>query len=77
MAVDVPADQKQENGVWVVEHEIGSIGTVHPTELAALRTVNDQGYGTAIFIPWGYSLWETKEMYRKQQEEAERASSAE
>ena len=69
MAIDIPADQTPTTGVWVIEGNPGDISTVHPTELAALRTVNDQGYGKVVFIPWGYSLWEANEVYRKQQAE--------
>ena len=51
MAIDIPADQTPTTGVWVIEGNPGDISTVHPTELAALRTVNDQGYGKVVFIP--------------------------
>ena len=73
MATDTPADQRPEYGVWIVESEPGEIGTLHPTELDALRAVNDQGYGRAIYVPWGLTLWEAKEQQRKEPENADRA----
>ena len=51
-----------KGGVWV--HVTGdhyeTIGSVYPAEIDALRAAAEDGYGRAVFVPWGTSLDELR-----------------
>ena len=47
----------EPDGVWVVRSStLGSIVSIHQTEIAALRAANSNSRGHAEFIPWGKTL---------------------
>lgn len=51
------------DGVWVVRKPLlGSIISIHPSEIAALRAANEGGIGKAEFIPWEKTLVNTDEL---------------
>jgi hypothetical protein len=51
------------DGVWVVRKPLlGSIISIHPSEIAALRAANAGDTGKAEFIPWEKTLVNTDEL---------------
>jgi hypothetical protein len=45
------------DGVWIIrKHILGSVISIHQTEIEALRAVNENGLGKAEFCPWGKIL---------------------
>lgn len=58
---------KVTGGVWVVRKPmLGSIVSIHESELEALRAVNENGLGKAEFVPWGKILVDTDHIIRDQ-----------
>lgn len=55
MSVDAP---QHSGGVWaVIDRDYGeSITAVYPTELEALRVINERGYGRVGFVSFGQTL---------------------
>ena len=53
---------EQEAGVWAVvtSNYHDYIQMIFPTEIDALRLCNTQGYGRAVFVPFGKTLEEVK-----------------
>ena len=49
------SDSESPEGVWVVYYKDNGwhINSIHQTEIEALRSVADLGYGKAAFVPFG------------------------